>query len=182
MNIKHMDHNCGQQQQGLAVQQQHGQPGQQGQQGQPGNPGQQGQPGQPGPALIAIAPLVIPAINVIVPSQLLGMDRLPTQTQVTMSEGTNFQMNGVVGQLVSQNGHPAANTGSPRRIRWPVGTIFYLNDKARNQCVINPGHQEDTLPMGCSVILPAGTQINWGGRLVVISQYESTENCTVTLN
>jgi hypothetical protein len=131
----------------------------------------------------AVVAPVIPAINVIVPTQLLGNDRLPRQTQVVISEGTTFIMNAVMGRLVSQNGQAAAaNIGHRRRIIWPTGTIFYINDNPRNQCVINEGHQEDTLPLVCSIILPPGTEISWGGRLVRISRYESVENRTVILN
>jgi len=146
-------------------------------QGNIANQQQQNNIGQPGVA----GPPVNPSINVIVPSQLLGTDRLPTQTAVMISEGTTFMMNGITGYLVAQNGQQANAKGDPRRVTWPAGTIFYLNDNPRNQCVINPSHQQDTLPQGCSIILPPGTQVNWGGRVVVISQHESVDNRTVTL-
>ena len=156
-------------------------------QGNIANQQQQNNIGQPGVALPGVAvpgvagPAVSPSINVIVPSQLLGTDRLPTAATVMISEGTTFMMNGVTGHLMAQNGQQAANRGDPRRVIWPVGTIFYLNNNPRNQCAINLSHQQDTLPVGCQIILQPGTEINWGGRSVVISQYESTENRTVTL-
>jgi hypothetical protein len=127
---------------------------------------------------------LIPAINVIVPTQLIGTDNLPTQTQVYLSKGTTFMMGGFPGQLMSQNGLALANAhiGVTRRILWPVGTVFYINNNPRNQCVINAGHQDDILPIGTRIILLPETEISWGGRLLKISQYETIENRTITLN
>jgi len=129
---------------------------------------------------------VIPSINVIVPSQLLGGDFLPAQTNILISEGTMFMMDGIMGTLVSQQGANAANQGQPnqgqpRRIIWSTGTIFYLNNNARTQCVINQGHQNDVLPLNTQVILPPETEIKWGNRLVRISPNESIANRTVSL-
>src|SRR5436305_953158 len=88
---------------------------------------------------VVVVEPVIPSIDVIVPSQLLGADFLPTETRIRISEGTSFMMEDIMGTLVSQTGNQCANQGQTRRIIWSTGTIFYLNNNARNQCVINQG-------------------------------------------
>lgn len=72
------------------------------------------------------------------------------------------------------------NKGDPHFI-WASGTIFYLNNNARNQCAINHGHHNDILPANTQVILPPETEIRWGNRLVKISSNETVENRTVNL-
>ena len=50
-----------------------------------------------------------------------------------------------------------------------------------NQSQIYPGHQNDQLPVGSSVILPAGTEIRLCNRRFLISGFETIENRTIIL-
>ena len=125
---------------------------------------------------------IIPNIRVIIPPQLLNNDRLTIQTSARLSEGTTFKMGDQEGTLIAQeNAAPAINIGQTSRILWPVGTIFYINDNPRNQSQIYRGHQNDQLPVGSSVILPAGTEIRLCNRRFLISGFETIENRTIIL-
>jgi len=115
-------------------------------------------------------------IEVSIPSQMFGGDTLPQPTMAYVSEGTRFMMNGIEGLIGFTS---IAQTD--RKITWPVGTTFYINNNLRHQSRINQGHQSDQYQPGNRVTLLPNTQITWGGRMVTVSGSETPENRTVEL-
>jgi hypothetical protein len=138
----------------------------------------QAQPVQPaapfqGPAL--------PVIRVILLAGPVNKSTLPKPTEIHISEGTRFMLNGIHSFILNSNTGSVLPTIVERRASFPVGTVIYINGDMLSQTVVNAGHQLVDLVVGTKIVLPPGTQIMQGNMHMTISRFAPARDRTVEL-